>query len=233
MRLTKRVCIGVLCVFCTTLINGCGDSGTEQNADGQTDLAEAERKLEEAQRLVEQAKAELEQAKNGQAVESEVPAYVPPPDHLEPFEISFGFGNPDEVDHFWNWAQKWEFTDAHAVSKQKPGGAVLESSYQLAGNFEITVKGRLTQSWSNSKRSYFAICGQTIGLANWKATRIELSVKREGNQLTYTHNGKAPVMVELTEEQAGPTQPKLVAYGRFVTIHQFSLSADSADRIVK
>lgn len=229
MRMTKRLGNGVLCVLCAVLINGCGDSEKDQNADeqaGQTDVAEAERKLEEAQRLLEEAKAELEQAKEEQP-------YIPPPDHIEPFAKSFGFGNPDETAYFWSWAQKWEFTDAHAVSKQKPGGAVLASRYKLAGDFEIIVKGKLTQSWTNSKRSFFEVCGQQIGLANWRSTGIDLSIKRAGNQLTYTLGTKEPITVELTEEQAGPTQARLVAYGRFATIREFSLTADSADRIVE
>ena len=231
MRLMKRVSVGVLCVFCTALINGCGDSGTEQKAD-QTDLAEAERKLEEAQRLLEQAKTELEQAKTGQAAEPEVPAYVPPPDHLEPFDISFGFGNHDEVAHFWNWTQNWEFTDEQATNKEKPGGAVLESTYKLAGDFQITLKGKLSQSWTNSKRSTFEVCGQSIGLAKWRPVGLDLSVEREGNQLTYTLAGQAPVVVELSEEQTGSTQAKLLVYGRHVFIKQFNLAAESASRIV-
>ena len=234
MRMTKRVGNGVLCVLCAALITGCGDSGTEQQADeqvGQTSLAEAERKLEEAQRLLEQAKTDLQQAKEGQVIEPEVPAYVPPPDHLEPLDMSFGFGNHDEVAHFWDWTQKWEFTDEQATNKEKPGGAALASNYKLAGDFQITLKGKLSQSWTNSRRSYFEVCGQAIGLASWRSVGIDLAVKREGNQLTYTLAGQDPVVVELSEDQIGPTQAKLVVYGRHATIRQFDLTAESASRI--
>lgn len=239
MYLAKRFSVVLACIFMAALMGGCGDSD-----DGQIELSEAERKLEEAQQLLDQAKSQLDQAKAERSEQSEpagpvevidpVPLpYAPPPDHIEPFDMSFGFGNPEEVTHFWKWVQKWDFTDDRAVNKQKPGGAILASRYRLVGDFQITVKGRLTQSWSNSKKSFFEICGQKIGLANWKATRIELSIKREGSQLTYIHNGKDPVVLELNEEQAGPAQARLVAYGRYATINQFTLVADSADRITE
>ncbi len=227
---------GLLCVLCAAMINGCGDSGTADNAQeqtGQVDLAEAERKLEEAQRLLEQAKADLAQAKEDQVVVPVVPVFVPPPDHLEPFKMSFGFGNPDEVAHFWTWTQKWEFTDQHATNKEKPGGAVLASRYKLDGDFQITLKGKLTQSWTNSQRSIFEVCGHAIGLASWRPVGIDLAIMRVGNQLTYTLAGQDPVVVELSEDQIGPTQARLVVYGRYVTIHQLDIIADSADRILE
>jgi len=235
MRRTKRLSSGLLYVVCVALINGCGDSVTEKQADEQAshaDLAEAERKLEEAQRLLEQARTELEQAKERRVVEREVSAYVPPSDHIEPLDVSFGFGNPDEVAHFWTWTQKWAFTDEHATNKQKAGGAILASTYKLAGDFQITIKGKLSQSWTNSRRTHFAVCGQTIGLASWRPVGIDLTVEREGNQLTYRLADKDPVVVELSEEQAGPTEVKLVVYGRHAFIHQLDMVAESASRVV-
>ena len=160
-------------------------------------------------------------------------AYVPPPNHIEPFEKGFGFGNPEEVAHFWNWVQKWEFTEEQAANKEKPGGAILESSYKLSGDFQITLKGKLSQSWTNSRRSNLEVCGQTIVLASWRPVGINLTVRRKGNQLTYRFVGQDPVVVELTEEQAGPTPVRLTVYGRHATIDQFDLAADSADRIVE
>lgn len=183
MRLTKRVSIGLLCVFGAVLIAGC--------------------------------------------------ASFPPPDHIEPFEESFGFGNPDEVAHFWNWAQRWEFTEEQAVNKEKPGGAILESTYKLSGDFQIQLRGKLSQSWTNSRRSHLEVCGQTIGLATWRPAEINLSIKREGNRLTYRFIGQDPVVVELSGDQAGPTRVKLAVYGRHATIYQFDLNADSADRIME
>ncbi len=160
-------------------------------------------------------------------------ATFPPPDHIEPFEKSFGFGNPDEVAHFWNWAQRWEFTEEQAANKEKPGGAILESNYKLSGDFQIKLNGKLSQSWTNSRKSHLAVCGHSIGLASWRPTGINLTVRREGNQLTYRFIGQEPVVVELSDDQAGPTRVKLAVYGRHATVYQFDLAADSADRIME
>lgn len=209
MCVTKSVCLGVLFALSAVLVVGCGDSGQDESAGEQA------------------------QTKEPLVVRPAVPSYVPPPDHLEPFEMSFGFGNPDEVAHFWKWAQKWQFTAEQATNTEKPGGAVLASRYKLAGDFQVILKGRLSQSWTNSKRSQFEVCGQAIGLATWRPVGIDLTVKRVGNQLTYTFAGQEPVVIELSEDQAGPAQVKLVVYGRYAYIRQFDLIAESADRILE
>lgn len=230
----------VLCIaFNVMVLNGCGDDTPEPqpksdpSAKEITEIEETTRKLEEAQRKLDAATQKLaEQEKANQSLANKPAQFVPPPDHLEPLDLSFGFGNPDEVAHFWNWTQVWEFTAEQATNKQKPGGAALVSTYKLVGDFQITLKGKLTQSWTNSKRSTFEVCGQAIGLAKWRSVGIDLTVKREGNQLTYTLGKADPVVVELSEDQAGPTDVKLVVYGRFVFIRQFDLVAESATRSV-
>ena len=215
------------------------DSATPQAQIDQAELANYERKLEEVLKRLEQAKAELaqaqaeQQAKRDQAAEPEASAFLPPPDRIEPFSQVFGFGDQELVAHFWTWAQKWEFTDKHAVNTQKPGGAILESRYRLAGDFRITCKGRLSKSWTNSRRSVFEVCGQQIGLATWRPVGIDLTVKREGDRLIYWFSGKEPVEIKLSEDQAGPTMVRLVVYGRHATVEQLDLVADSAERIVE
>ena len=234
MPFSKRFYSGFLCSIFVVLVAGCGDSDEKQ-----PDVSEAEKKLEEAQRLLDQAKTELEQAKAPEAQTAKVnepvpPSFVPPPDHLEPFNKVFGFGDQNEVAHFWNWNHQWSFTDQQARNAKWNNYTFIASTYRLNGDFKLHIQGMMSKSYSNAKRPHLHVSGHQIKLFNnpWKH-QLDMLVTRQGQQLTYVINGAEPVTIQLTEDQMGSSEVLLRFHNRHTTINRFELKAESADRQVE
>lgn len=157
-----------------------------------------------------------------------------PPDHLEPFEKTFGFGDMDEVKHFWRWNQEWDFKPTHARNHKWNNHTFIESTYALVGDFEVTIKGMMGKSYTNSKKPHLLISGREIQvLPNWRKHNLDMTVIRVGTFLTWTINNGEPVVMELTDEQAGPTTVYLRFHNRHTTLREVTLKAESADRKVE
>lgn len=159
--------------------------------------------------------------------------YIAPADHLEPFAVSFGFGNPDKVAHFWDWnTPEWTFTEEYSRNNRWKNYTALSLRYELVGDFEVTISGRMGKSYTNSKRPHLHIAGQQLRLNNrWQGRDLEVSVSRVGQDLVYSINGSEPTTLNLDPDQAGPTPLLIRWHNRHMTLNHITLQAEAADRI--
>ncbi len=220
---------------------GCGGGDESQNASAE-ELAKVARQLEEATRKMEEVtrqlnEAKLKEGKDGVSTpgsKGEPAGFTPPPDHLEPFDQSFGFGDAIRVDHFWRWNHQWSFTSERARNAKWQNYTFLACRYKLVGDFEIKIQGSMSRSYTNSKRPHLYVAGQEIKLISKTGkANLDVNIERVGNSLYCTVVPNPTRLILLTEEQAGPTEVLLRFHNRHATIQKFDLKATSADRIVE
>lgn len=160
------------------------------------------------------------------------PAYIPPADHLQPFNVEFKFGNQSEVDHFWKWNHQWTFSDEFARNQTWENDTFIESRYQLVGDFELHIQGMMSKSYSNSRRPHLIVCGKSIQLTSrWMKFDLDVTVKRDGLNLTVTQKGSDPETMLLSETERGPTTVRLHFHNRHATIRRFAIKAAAGDRV--
>lgn len=230
----------VLAAFLIALV-GCSEKQDEQAADNDAVAEELRALREEVGQLREEAAepdpidpAEPSEGETTDADEPKPPAYEPPADHLEPFAVSFGFENEAEVAHFFRWNHEWKFSEVRAENLTWENNTFFECRYRLNGDFEVDLDGYMTRSYSNSKRPHLVVAGHEIRLLpHARHSNIACNVRREGTLLIYTVNGSEPTTVTLTDEQLGPATVRLRVHNRHARIRRYTLTAESADRVVE